>query len=321
MSDAFLKALEGHSALISRVNRSTEQLMLVKQKMEQAEEIRFLPIAVFVAGSIARGEIGTKSDLDVFVIADEKPTNLETHCLFGKIIQINDDLNFSKLSNDGEFLKVHTLKEMNAALGSREDDAANLFTTRMLLLLEGVPVCNAPRFDRLLTAIVGNYFRDASARNDFKPLFLLNDLLRFWRTLCLNYEQIRVKAKRPWRKKNINLKFSRMLTVFGTVLPLLVEDVNDEKVIELCSLRPMNRLANALDRIGDSALLGSFQLFLDNYEFFLSLKESDQIEQEIISNPSLKIKIDVAAAQFSDFLFECLTHESISPTLRKYLVI
>ena len=41
--------------------------------------------------------------------------------------------------------------------------------------------------------------------------------------MCLNYELIRDDPKKPWRKKNINLKFSRMLTVFGTVLPIIAK--------------------------------------------------------------------------------------------------
>jgi len=35
------------------------------------------------------------------------------------------------------------------------------------------------------------YYRDADDRPDFLPAFLINDITRFWKTLCLNYEHSR----------------------------------------------------------------------------------------------------------------------------------
>ena len=69
------------------------------------------------------------------------------------------------------------------------------------MLLESKPLFNETLYDSQMDEIVGLYFRDDVDRSSFKPLFLLNDLLRFWRTLCLNYEIIRNDKTKPFRKK------------------------------------------------------------------------------------------------------------------------
>lgn len=66
----------------------------------------------------------------------------------------------------------------------------------MLLLLEGRPLANDDLFDQVLLETIGFYFRDfAKHREEFRPYALINDILRYWRTLCLNYEHGRA-AKR-----------------------------------------------------------------------------------------------------------------------------
>ncbi len=138
-------------------------------------------------------------------------------------IDINRELKYESFSNDGEYLKIHSLDYMLETLGAPQDDSENLFTTRMLLLLESRCVFNEPVYDNAISTILDHYFRDNRGKASFRPLFVLNDILRYWRTLCLNYELTRDDPDKPWRKKNINLKFSRMLTIFGTVLPLIAK--------------------------------------------------------------------------------------------------
>jgi len=55
-------------------------------------------------------EVGTKSDLDLFVIAEKDDSLRSRLCeyqLFAQLIGINDRLKLPEFSNDGEYLKVH----------------------------------------------------------------------------------------------------------------------------------------------------------------------------------------------------------------------
>lgn len=83
------------------------------------------------------------------------------------------------------------------------------------------------------------------------PIFLLNDILRFWRTLCLNYE-----SGRQWRPEedelkrakghldNLKLKFSRLNICFSFICHLMNQGVglNAGNAIYTSSMTPWQRL-------------------------------------------------------------------------------
>ena len=145
---------------------------------------------------------------------------------------------------------------MEKVLGSPGDDSTNAFTARMLLLLESQPVHDPMLYASLLKRIVGFYYRDFGDHADnFVPGFLINDILRFWRTLTLNYEHHRLKLqdltgdelrskKAGSALKNYKLKVSRMATCFSMVANLSSEPrpVTIDTVLELCRMPPAERL-------------------------------------------------------------------------------
>ncbi len=105
-------------------------------------------------------------------------------------------MGFPTFSGDGKYLEVLSVSEMEAVLGSPRDDSLNAFTARMLLLLESQPLDYEELYETLLKRIIGFYYRDFPDHEaEFVPVFLLNDILRFWRTLTLNYEHHRLKLR------------------------------------------------------------------------------------------------------------------------------
>lgn len=318
---SFQSILQNSKELQLRVKATKDKLGIIRQKFkEEAQDISERRTTVFCAGSIARQDSGNKSDLDLFVIADEKLSQLDEAKFFTVLININEKLGYPEFSNNGEFLKIYQLNDLKTLTGTREEDSQNIFTARMLLLLESQAVCNQDLYEVFLKEVVKHYCRD-EANHDmaFRPLFLLNDLLRYWRTLCLNYERIRHDAKKPWRKKNVNLKFSRMLTVFGTVLPLITLEHTNQDILKLCAHSPLERLAQGLDSLGAPELLDDFPKFLENYEYFLRLKEAEKIKDDLAEKE--KSILDEKANQFSLFLYKALMHPSVSNEYRRYLVI
>ena len=321
----FKKVLKNHSKLKRRRLLAEDIIKKIIDEFSQRLDLKkHQSLNIYCAGSLGRGDIGNKPDLDLFILSNKrecKERRLDSLRLIAEIIDINKKLGFPEFSNDGQYLKVYSFPDMLDALGSPKDDNENLFTVRMLLLLESRPIFNEELYNQHVENTLGHYFRDMRGRSSFKPLFLLNDLLRFWRTLCLNYELIRDDTDRPWRKKNINLKFSRMLTVFGTVLPIIVEPAtNLSCVYKLMSLSAMERLAHGLDMLGDDSLLNEFRRFISNYDSFLEIK--DQMGSKLsIDDVSLDRKSKEMAKDFSDFLFKCLTHNNIKHDFVKYLFL
>lgn len=279
-------------------------------------------ICIFAAGSLGRLDSGLTSDLDLFVttMGEKNVGRLDEILYFSSILRLNQALEYEAPSNDGEFLKIFHVSENEGKVGSANDDIENWFTTRMLLLLESNFIYNEIAYHDHKKAILDFYFRDSAGQEKFQPVFLLNDILRYWRTLCLNYEQkARASPTASWKKKNFNLKFSRLLSVFGTVLPLIMmEDVTAEKIELLSSRTPMDRLAEGLDTLNAPELLSDFKIFLNHYEFFLMTKETTNF-----SNVTDEIKSDLQSrANFvSKFIFNALNHNSVPEEYRRYLVI
>jgi hypothetical protein len=183
-------------------------------------------------------------------------------------------------------------------------------------LLESEWLCNKEYYEKVSYKVCEHYFRDEKiGRKDFKPLYLLNDLLRYWRTLCLNYEQIRNDISKPWYKKNINLKYARRLTVFSLVAAVVAECIEDINTLyEFIKMKPLERNLKVLEKINDCSLSASeFSNFVSMYSQFLDEKENQT------SNTTNR-KLAEIESDFKTFLYKILTSDKIKPELKVYLI-
>lgn len=277
-------------------------------------------LTVFVAGSMGRSEMGTRSDLDLFLVSMKSCDELHQKALIDSLDSLNVQLGYAPSSNR-RFVKVYELGDLLRNTGSPQDDTENCFTARMLLLLESKVLANEETYAQVLDQVLSQYFRDERGKSSYRPLFLLNDVLRYWRTLCLNYEELRHDRDRPWWKKSINLKFSRMLTVFATVAVLTVQEVQSKADFRpMCHLTPMKRLAYALDCLDDASLVARFREFLADYEQFLCWKE-DESRDERAREDQFKQLVRTTAERSSFFLYDVLMNGRVPQARRKFLVI
>lgn len=318
--------LLGHSDIQSRLCHSKQFLNQVREAFSKLPSGQRDDLCVFAAGSLGRFETGRISDLDVFILADRpdrqdgepsiSPSVAEE--LKHDLESLIKTLGLPPFSGYGKFLRIHELSDLISATGDPSDDNENWFTTRLLLLLESQPISNDALYQRAMLCVLENYYKDGKGRRDFRPLFLLNDVLRYWRTLCLNYERDRALEK-PWWKKNLNLKFSRKLTVFSTALAIVSNDLNNVEQFRVFSTKvPLERLATVLDKIDDQLLVDRFNEFLTDYESFLAAKSYAELEKKNVG------KIDEFRAKaeiFGDFIYDALTSSNLDRNLVKYLTI
>lgn len=323
---AYSTILLNNEDIQNRIRHSKEFLNDVRGEFGKLKGGRRPEVCVFAAGSLGRFETGRKSDLDVFILSnrsgrskDERSiTRLEEIELFADLIRLNENLELPAFSGDGRFLKVHELDDLIKATGDSRDDSENLFTARLLLLLESQPLSNDLLYEQAMKNVLENYFRDGKGRRDFRPLFLLNDILRYWRTLCLNYERDRALEKRWW-KRNLNLKFSRKLTVFSTVLSIVSQQVRTEEDFKKFAKKvPLERLASALDALGDNSLESDFEQFVRDYESFLAAKSYAELE---IKNTELIDEFRTKADTFGLFIYRALHSKKLDQQLVQYLAI
>jgi hypothetical protein len=197
--ETYRQALESHQRLMDRMEFSRGLLGRVRSAAARHMTCARPELCVYAAGSLGRLETGQVSDLDAFLFADRSArtqgarslTRLEEIQALSAIVQINEELTLPPLTGDGRYFKIHEVSDLLAGTGSPDDDSENLFTTRLLLLLESKCVSNDDLYIDATKRIVNMYFRDGKGRKGFRPLFLLNDILRYWRTVCLNYERTR----------------------------------------------------------------------------------------------------------------------------------
>ena len=165
--------------------------------------------------------------------------------------------------------------------------------------------------------MVAAYWRDyEDHKKDFIPAFLANDILRLWRTFCVNYEARTFtdppekKAKR--KVKNYKLKHSRLLTCYSALLYLLSKysdqhTVHPDDALTMSKLSPTARLEYLLGQDHIAAAHETIGKLLLQYEAFLTA--TDAPEAEMIArflNPMVAKEHFQSANNLGDLTFTAL---------------
>lgn len=174
-------------------------------------------IIVGVNGSYARREVTSGSDVDLFFLytGQHKPTAID----YQRIVRDRlKNAGFEMPAAGGVFsdpLSVSMTREM---IGGQDDTNIQI-TRRMLLLLEGEWIFNEQLFQETRTQLLKQYVPE-SLRDDQICLFLLNDVIRYWRTICIDFEFKVQNDGKPRAIRLIKLRFSRMLLFLAGVLAI-----------------------------------------------------------------------------------------------------
>ncbi len=280
---------------------TNQKLSDLKEALKEAERIAEGVACVYATGSFGRGEASSHSDLDLFIVGkvseikgkdgkvEQKRllSRLDEICLKAELIKTARTMGFPEFSQDGRFIVHCTVADLVKSLGTPEDDAFNTFTARMLLLLESTPIVGKSVYQEVLNDVIAGYYRDFEEHSkDFKPAFLTNDILRFWRTLCVNYEVGRADTpdneKAKGKAKNFKLRHSRMLTCYSSLLYMLeafskAKTVTPDDINKMIKLKPLERVK----AISSSSEISEIVAKLDQqYENFL--KVTNRSESELV---------------------------------------
>lgn len=318
--------------LTERARYSEGRLEQLRERFVQIGELTNQQgIVIYVTGSYGRLEASPRSDLDLFLVhrdsgdGDTISSTQET-LIRAELIKIPRDLGFPAFTDGGQYLEVHSLKEMLLNLGGREDDSLNHFTARLLLLLESRPLLNAGSYESAMTEIIGAYFRDYhDHEKEFRPIFLVNDILRFWKTLCLNYEHKRniptgdQAKKNKVYLKNLKLKFSRLLTCFSTVIPLsAAPSISPLDISSLIREPPLKRLEKFAG--SDADKLGCYDQVVNQYIWFLEQVSRTDAESWIGEKANREDAFE-RARQFGSNIYHLLQLATKNTDTLRYLVI
>lgn len=290
----------------ARVATSNARLRAFAEAFEaqvapERDEILGGDTCVYVVGSGGREEIGPHSDLDVFLVSERAPTRIQEALLQASVIRALRATGFPDPDGGGRFLQLHHAPRLVDQLGAPADDAENTFTARMLLLLESKPLLGEAAYEALIDRCIDAYWKNTRPGRDYLPMVLVNDIVRYWRIVLLNYESRhaddvrKLCAKDPtlsfaeaekrlqpkkWAK-GIKLRFARCLSCYSAIAALLAE-VAENRTVERAAARailrrtPLERLA-ALRPFGEAArpeLLPILEELQSLYAGFLTVGEA-----------------------------------------------
>lgn len=278
--------------------------------------------AVAAAGSLGRMEAAQVSDCDLIVILDDGVDldGKSARSAYDKVWKALDPLGLERPKKNGVFHNPTSVKQLTDTrnVGYCGEDL-RVFAKRLLLLLETQPVYRPDQFDLAAQEVIHLYAAGYVKKDPTKEwTFLLNDLTRFFRSMCVNNQWDYFNEKKKWLVRNVKLRHSR-LVMFAGLLFLLGEcsQERDDKEAWLVSklrLTPLERVATAYAQNKDPnvfRVLGFYNTYLSVFsDPAVRAKLTDsgdtayELRYEIDSYALLKSNSDGLVAELLRFVLD-----------------
>jgi predicted nucleotidyltransferase len=258
--------------------------------------------ALVVFGSLARNEWTSGSDLDWTLLVDGQAS--PDHFDLAKELRGQLEAGFNGPGATGIFGNITFSHDLVHNIGGDEDTNKNT-TKRILLLLESCAIGKEIEpHSRVVNSVLSRYVRQEANHLDRKggqfkvPRFLLNDVVRYWRTMAVDFARKEREGGTKWGIRNAKLQVSRklifvagLLMCFKCHMNLKVEAADEHRSVQENKLvgflrkdiqsPPLERLAETLMVLGVDHDIGK-ELFRC-YDEFLALLE-DTKKREHLTN-------------------------------------
>ena len=306
--------LSKYDGIRSNWTFSTERIRKLESELEGCFDVSDPELTSVVAfGSYARLEASRLSDLDYLVVTSDD--NLDRDRANDIVLDVIGGLGIRRPNPKGVFQGVVCNQELFSGIGSKADGYDEL-SRRLLHLLESRPLWGKIAYRKNIYELMKEYGEDVSNDPRKNYVFLLNDLIRYFRTICVNYAYSKSEQYEQWPIRNLKLRHSRVLMYLSLVAMLGVlstyrNDDKNEKLETLVRLTPLERLFYAYKEVGDTG----FYKIAGYYDVFLRFI-SDERTREILRGLEyddrygshqfcvLKANSDALAAELTRFLFD-----------------
>lgn len=205
-------------------------------------------VSVVINGSLARGEVTSQSDFDGYPLytTGAKARALDIFDAVKKTAGLRE---FAKEGAFGDPVPADTIQR---SIGGQGDDNQR-FTRRMLLLLESSSVGDPTVYNDTLESTICRYISDDITDKQIGR-FLLNDVIRFYRTMCVDFEFKTVEQAKPWGIRYTKLIFFRKnIYVSGIVmcaeLAGLPAAQKRQRLRDLIDRPPIDRLLSVMGEL------------------------------------------------------------------------
>lgn len=287
--------------------------------------------AVVLMGSWGRHELTGGSDDDYVLLARGLAPPDGWGPLHDTAAQVaerfaRDPGGFSAPGRQGVFAEVvYSAELMRVGL---DDDTNTNLTRRMLLVLESVAACHPDVLAGVRLDVIQDYLSDA-LRDRRPPRFLLNDLVRYWRTIGVDFvAKDRERGGRGWGLRNAKLRTSRKLLFASGLLPVLrCHELEAPEIADFLAAQfampPSDRVADAFLRYG-AAEDGAATLAA--YDAFVALLDDPGVREELAALDSRMAadasgrwrEIAALGATIEQGLLRLLFGPGLGPTTQRY---
>ena len=342
-----LKQSSGEDWLaITQARKATEPRQSLLSSICDNDNVALPANSVVVCfGSLARGEWTSGSDVDWTLLIDGM-SDPDHFLAVQRIAKALEEAGMRKPGSTGTFGQLTSSHELIHHVGGAGDTNQNL-TRRMLLLLESAGFPDSVILDRVILAVLDRYIVcdpavSALGTPEWRvPRFLLNDVVRYWRTIAVDYAT--KKWQQPgqgWALRNIKLRMSRkLLFTKGMLLCFYCENGDHEGIepadggsvlkgiarrcFELARMSPMDLLCRALHEHGDLAaarkVIGAYDEFLSTLDDADKRAELKELDASTAVTNSLFLKMRDLSHEYSEGLEELFfDSEGFKSLTRKY---
>lgn len=212
---------------------------------------------VVALGSYARLEASAESDFDYLVVAygihersrvTRELLNAADEFIEEFLVDPDDPDRKRRPGGTGIFGRIQAAAELTERIGLEQD--TNLSHTRRLLILEeSTSIYQEDKHEELVDAILDRYLADYESPKQGVPRFLLNDVIRYWYTMAVDYQAKRWENDFNWGLRYLKLVLTRKLAYAGSLASLLrCEEATVDYLRSQFRKPPLARLAQlALD--------------------------------------------------------------------------
>lgn len=271
--------------LASARTRTLERLATLRREIGPRCESDQFSVVLF--GSWARRELTPHSDDDWAILVEGVASVLDADVEEARTVT-NDCLGqgLAKPGSQDIFGLAFRFDDLVTKIGLDDDTNTNL-TRRMLLLLESVPVSGQDVWETCWNDVLERYLA-RGLKSHRPPRFLLNDLVRYWRTICVDFEgkhpQGGEGGDQKWVTRNAKLRTSRKMLFAGGLIPVLLCHLReDSEMSEFLRAQlhapPTDRLAAAFLAEG---IVDEGARTLAAYDKWVGLLQEEQCRQELL---------------------------------------